>query len=90
MKTLSKCLCICLSLVLATTLLAGCGKKSTYPDKAIDLVCPGGAGSGGDVLLRLIAKYLSEELKVTVEGQGAHTALGLLGLGDYVHTSRRF
>lgn len=66
MKRLSKCLCICLSLLLAATLWAGCAKKSNYPERAIDLVCPGGAGSGGDVLLRLIAKYLSEELKVTV------------------------
>lgn len=37
-----------------------------YPNKPIDLIVPASAGSGGDVLTRVIAKYLSEELGVPV------------------------
>lgn len=37
-----------------------------YPTKPIDLVIPGSAGAGSDVLTRVIAKYLSMELGVGV------------------------
>lgn len=57
-------------LVLATTvmLFAGGATESaeTYPKRAIDLVCAGSAGSGGDTLARVIAIYLGQELGVTV------------------------
>ncbi len=37
-----------------------------YPTRAIDLIVPASAGSGGDVLTRVIAKYMSEELGVGI------------------------
>ncbi len=37
-----------------------------YPTKPIDLIVPGSAGSGSDVLTRVIAKYLSQELGVGI------------------------
>lgn len=54
-----------LVMALVAVSIGGCSQKP-YPNKAIDVVCPGGAGSGGDVLLRVICKYLTEELGVTV------------------------
>jgi tripartite-type tricarboxylate transporter receptor subunit TctC len=37
-----------------------------YPNKPIDLVIASTAGSGGDVTTRLIAKYLGQELNVSI------------------------
>jgi len=53
------------ALLLVSTMFAGCAKKA-YPNKAIEVVCAGGAGSGGDTLLRVICKYLQEEIGVPV------------------------
>ncbi len=56
-------------LVVACMTLAAQGQMVTapaYPVKAIDLIVPASAGSGGDVLTRLIAKYMSEELGVGI------------------------
>ena len=56
-------------LVVACMTLAAQGQMGTapaYPVKAIDLIVPASAGSGGDVLTRLIAKYMSEELGVGI------------------------
>ena len=58
------------ALMIATVLLVsmvftGCAQKE-YPSRAIEVVCAGGAGSGGDTLLRVICKYLQEELGVPV------------------------
>jgi tripartite-type tricarboxylate transporter receptor subunit TctC len=47
-------------------LTVGCTGGSTYPNKPIELVVPASAGSGGDVLTRIIANYLSKELGVAV------------------------
>lgn len=61
---------ICVVLILATVSLLfarGASESAeTYPKRAIDLVCAGSAGSGGDTLARVIAIYLGEELGVTV------------------------
>ncbi len=53
----------CLVLACLPVFSAGSGD---YPTKPIDLIVPGSAGSGGDVLTRVIAKYLSRELGVGV------------------------
>ena len=42
------------------------GNTENYPSRPIDLVIGASAGSGGDVASRLIAKYLGQELGVTV------------------------
>ena len=62
-----------LSIVLVLLLLA-CSlvtaqaqqEAASYPTKPIDFVIASSAGSGGDVLTRLIAKYMSEELGVGI------------------------
>jgi len=55
------------ALVLAAAFLPAEGQKEpAYPTKAIDVIVPATAGSGGDVLTRIFAKYLSQELKVPV------------------------
>ena len=41
-------------------------EAASYPSKPIDFVIASSAGSGGDVLTRLIAKYMSDELGVGV------------------------
>ncbi|MEA5059172.1 MAG: tripartite tricarboxylate transporter substrate binding protein [Candidatus Pelethousia sp.] len=66
MKMKRKTLALLLiAMLLCVTLLVGCTQKA-YPSRSIDVVCAGGAGSGGDVLLRVICKYLQEELAVPV------------------------
>lgn len=65
MRTVKRILSVGLILVLAMTMVVGCSEKP-YPAKAIDVVCAGGAGSGGDVLLRVISKSLAEELGVNI------------------------
>lgn len=67
-----------LILVLATTLaLSGCGKTGTstsaapevkkpaYPEKAVEIVAPAGAGGGWDTFARAIAKTMADEKIVT-------------------------
>ncbi len=56
----------CLVLMCIAVLVAGAADVPKYPVRPIDLIVPGSAGSGSDVLTRVIAKYLSEELKVGV------------------------
>ena len=63
MKSIKRILALLLSVLLIVSALPGCAQKE-YPDKAIDVVCAGGAGSGGDTLLRVTCKYLSDELGV--------------------------
>ena len=53
------------ALFLVASMLAGC-EVAEYPSRAIEVVCAGGAGSGGDTLLRVICKYLADELGVPV------------------------
>mgnify|MGYP002556349376 CR=1 FL=1 len=65
MKSIKRILALLFSVLLIVSALPGCAQKE-YPDKAIDVVCAGGAGSGGDTLLRVTCKYLSDELGVPV------------------------
>jgi tripartite-type tricarboxylate transporter receptor subunit TctC len=55
-------------LLLACSLVTAQAQQETasYPTKPIDFVIASSAGSGGDVLTRLIAKYMSEELGVGI------------------------
>lgn len=55
---------VCLSVIIMLSLvLTGCSaSKQQYPTKSIDLIVPASAGSGTDVVSRIIAKYLSKEL----------------------------
>lgn len=54
-------------LLVSLTMNVGCApKEKPYPNKAIDLVVPASAGSGGDVLTRVIATNLAKELGVSI------------------------
>lgn len=64
-------------LLAGTVLLNGCAKssttpaapeakKSTYPEKAVEIVAPAGAGGGWDTFARAIAKTMADEKIVNV------------------------
>ena len=59
---------LCLALVCMVAFAQGQTQLTTpeYPTRSIDFIIASSAGSGGDVLTRLIAKYMSEELKVGI------------------------
>lgn len=71
-------------LVLLLTMSFGCAAEKPYPNKAIDFVVPASAGSGGDILTRVIANYLSKELGVAINvvntpgGSGIPAVQGVL------------
>jgi Uncharacterized protein conserved in bacteria len=79
-----------LSICLAGTLLVtGCstGKdgdgKNQYPSRAIDLVVPVAAGSGTDVMARITAKFLAQELGQpvnVVNKPGGNAVAGVLSV----------
>lgn len=53
--------------------------QSVYPDKPITLVVPFTAGSGSDIVARIIAKGLGETIKATVVVENKPGANGALG-----------
>lgn len=57
---------VILVMLIALASLMAQGATEAYPSKPIDIVLGASAGSGGDVASRLIAKYLGQELGVTV------------------------
>jgi tripartite-type tricarboxylate transporter receptor subunit TctC len=57
---------LCALVILGGSVFAAGQKDAAYPRKAIDLIVPASAGSGGDVLTRIFAKYLALELNVAV------------------------
>ncbi len=70
--------------------LVGCGgddDTSKYPEKAIQLVVPFGAGGDTDVNARLFAKYLGEELGVGVGVSNTSGAAGMLGAQQVIDSA---
>lgn len=59
-------LMVCLVLIGSAVGAQGQEEAASYPTKPIDFVIASSAGSGGDVLTRLIAKYMSTELGVGI------------------------
>ena len=53
--------------------------QGTYPDKPITIVVPFTAGSGSDIVARIIAKGLTETIKATVVVENKPGANGVLG-----------
>ena len=63
---MKKVLAILLLLAVVSCAVFAQAAQEKYPTKPIDIVLASSAGSGGDVSSRLIAKYLGQELGVTV------------------------
>ncbi|WP_257347450.1 Bug family tripartite tricarboxylate transporter substrate binding protein [Pseudalkalibacillus decolorationis] len=76
MKQLKKKLFLVFVLLVSSiTALAGCsssGESAEYPQKNIKLIVPWGAGGDTDVINRIAAKYLEDELgaKITIQNIG--------------------
>jgi tripartite-type tricarboxylate transporter receptor subunit TctC len=68
-----------LGLILAGSLLAGCGARETYPSRPIVLVCPWSAGGGTDQVARQVAMLLEEDLGVPVNVVNATGGAGVTG-----------
>lgn len=79
-----KTLCVPIfSAVLATT-VAGMARAGTFPDHAIKLVVPWSPGGATDVLGRILAKGLTEQLKQTVVVENKAGAGGNIGTTSFV------
>ena len=75
-KGLFVSLCCCMVLVFSSALQAG---AAAYPEKAVQLLVPWGAGGDSDASMRIFAHYLGEELGkpvVVVNVPGAGGNLG--------------
>lgn len=59
--------------------LAGSSAQTKYPDQAVTLLVPFGAGSGTDIVTRSLAKHLGEAWKVPVIVENRPGANGALG-----------
>ncbi|WLD93765.1 tripartite tricarboxylate transporter substrate binding protein [Alkalihalobacillus sp. AL-G] len=75
MKQLKKKMLLVFVLLLsAITALSGCSSSGAggYPEKTIKIIVPWGAGGDTDVINRIAAKYLEEELggKITIQNIG--------------------
>lgn len=65
--------------VLASTLTGTALANQTWPNKAIKIVVPGPAGSGGDIFARLLLPELQNALKGTLYVENKAGANGLIG-----------
>jgi tripartite-type tricarboxylate transporter receptor subunit TctC len=66
MKRYSKFIGLAVVVLMLMSMTIGCSTEKPYPNKAIDLVVPASAGSGGDILTRVIANYLGKEIGVSI------------------------
>lgn len=54
--------------------------QDRFPSKSVEMIVPWGPGSGADILGRLVAKWLENELKVPVPVINAPGATGSIGI----------
>lgn len=66
MKRCSGLISISIAIIMLVSMTFGCATEKPYPNKPIDFVVPASAGSGGDILTRVIATHLSKELGVSI------------------------
>jgi len=66
-------------LCLLVLVSAGCGRKSSYPNRPITFICPWGAGGGTDRISRQLAFQLEQELEVPVNVVNATGGGGVTG-----------
>ena len=69
---------------LAVALFCVAAQGQTFPNKAIHIVVPFAPGGGTDVLTRIVAQQMSEEMKVPVLVDNKPGAGGALGAGIVV------
>jgi tripartite-type tricarboxylate transporter receptor subunit TctC len=82
MKTFKKISALCVLAVLAASMLFA---EAAYPNKAIQIIVPAGAGGDTDLNCRIMAKYLEKELGqpvVIVNVNGAGGSLGTRKVKD--------
>jgi tripartite-type tricarboxylate transporter receptor subunit TctC len=80
MKTLIRPLALAALAILATSALA-----QDYPNRNVKLVVPQAAGSGGDIVARLMADHMSKDLGQTVFVDNRPGANGIIGSGEVAH-----
>lgn len=68
-----------LIVLLTLSLVSGCARDDSYPNRPITLVCPWAAGGGTDRVSRQIAFYLEEELGQPVNVINATGGQGVTG-----------
>ncbi len=74
-------------LIAALTLTASAVNAQTYPDRPVKLVVPLTAGSGADIIARILAKHLTEVWKQPVLVENKPGAGGLIGTGLVVNAA---
>ncbi len=72
--------------VVGAGLAAGTAHAETFPSRPITIVVPVTAGGPSDVMTRIIAARLSEELKVPVVVENRTGAAGVVGLQSVVNS----
>ena len=77
--TMTKSLAILLSAVLPATFAAGLAAQAAYPDRAVTLVVPFTAGSGSDIIARIIGPRLAERWRQPVVVDNKPGASGNIG-----------
>jgi tripartite-type tricarboxylate transporter receptor subunit TctC len=75
------------SLVAASLVLAGSAFAQTYPDRLITVVTPFAAGSGTDVITRIITRQLSAALGQTVIVDNKPGANGLIAAAQVIRSA---
>ena len=63
---MTKRLAVLLSAVLLTTFAKGLAAQPAYPDRAVTLVVPFTAGSGSDIIARIVGPRLAERWRQPV------------------------
>lgn len=69
------------NLLISLLLLATAVGAQTFPDRPVKLVVPLTAGSGADIVARILAKHLTETWKQPVLVENKPGAGGLIGTG---------
>lgn len=74
--------------VAACALAAGSGtaRAASYPAKAITLICPFGAGSGADIIIRPLIPYMKKALGTDVVMDYKAGAAGIVGANFFTTT----
>ena len=76
---MTRCLAVMLTAVLPATFASGLAAQAAYPDRAVTLVVPFTAGSGSDIIARIVGPRLAERWRAPVVVDNKPGASGNIG-----------